>query len=311
MFAHEERSGVERGSFSTRPPVKRLRVSRGWVADAAGSPPEGKLALLERALGRFGDRLVPLTPSSLTLADVVRVHDDAYVRGVLDGPPPSQPVGQPMPTGGGWLDELGACHAAAVAALEDGVGAALTCGAQDAFWDSPGRTCPFNGWMVAAARLLADAAVRRVAIIDCTSQCGSGTQSIIDRLGLGSSIRFVAFGRRYQFRRQAQLYLARVRILESDLLAFDPDLILYQAAAGSHVLGPVGGVLGTDQLRRRDATVFGTAWRLGVPVAWNVDGEGPAAPPLDVAVDVHLNTFHEAWRTFGSEWIADSEQRLR
>lgn len=311
MLAHDERSGLQAGSVRTRPPAERLQVSRGWDPTVAGVGPPGKPALVQRALARFEGEITERAPSELTVADVVRVHDEGYVVGVLEGLAPSQPAGQPLPGREGLLSELGACHSAAVAALEDGVAAALTCGAHDAFWDSPGRSCPFNGWMVAAARLLVDGAVRRIAIIDCSPHCGSGTQSIIDRVGLGSRLKFVSFGRRFQFRRQAQLYLARVRLLESELVAFDPDLILYQAAAGSHVQGPVGGILATDQLRRRDATLFGMAHRLGVAIAWNLDGSGALGPPLDVAVEVHLNTFREAWWAFGTRELSGDYRRER
>ena len=297
----DRRSRVEADCVTSRPPLERLRIC--WFDDSGetSDSSRSKLARLRRELARFGHRVATVAPSALTLEDVVRVHDESYAEGVLEGPPPSHPMGVAMPSGADMLRELGACHAAAVAALEDGVAAAFTLGAHDAFWDSPGRSCPLNGWMVTAARLIADGSVKRIAIVDCSPHCGSGSQSIIDRLGLGQHVKLVSFGRRFQFRRQAQLYLARARLLESEIAAFRPDIVLYQAAAGSHVQSPIGGVLGTDQMRRRDSTVLGTARRLGLPIAWNIDGTAPPAPPIDIAVQVHLQTFCEAWRAFATE----------
>ncbi len=275
--------------------MERLTVFR-HAESVLGDPL--KLTQLLEVLDRWSPRIAWAGPEEVTLADVVRVHDEGYAMGVIDGPPPSQPTGHPL-VGTDPLKELGLCSGAALAALEHGVAAALTTGVQDAFWDSPGHASPFNGWLVAAARLLSEGRVERVALIDCSSQCGSGTQSIIDRHDWAPQIKLISFGRRFQFRRQAQLYLARVRLLERELAAFAPDIVFYQAAAGSHAAGPVGGVLGTDQMRRRDAAVFAMARRLGVPIAWNIDGGGSSAPPVDVAVRVHWNTFREAWWTFG------------
>ena len=294
-------SRVDVGCIMSHPPLERLRICWSDDSDESSGSSASKLARLGRVLARFEHHIATVPPSALTLEDVVRVHDAGYAEGVLEGPPPSHPMGVAMPSGARLLRELGACHAAAVAALQDGVAAAFTVGAHDAFWDSPGRSCPLNGWMVAAAKLIADGQVERIAIVDCSPQCGSGSQSIIDRLGLGARVKLVSFGRRFQFRRQAQLYLARARLLDSEIAAFRPDVVLYQAAAGSHVQSPIGGVLGTDQMRRRDGTVLGMARRLGLPIAWNIDGSTPPAPPIEIAVQVHQQTFREAWRAFAAE----------
>jgi len=85
--------------------------------------------------------------------------------------------------------------------------------------------------------------------------------------------------------------------------AGDCDVVLYQAGADPHVDDPLGGWLTTEQLRRRDARVFQTFARLGVPVAWNLAGGYQREPDGSIpkVLEIHDNTAIECLRALHSE----------
>ena len=63
-----------------------------------------------------------------------------------------------------------------------------------------------------------------------------------------------------------------MKSLKSNLKAFEPEVILYQAGADTHRDDPLGGVLTTAQMFMRDQIMFETAKNLGVGIAWNLAG---------------------------------------
>src|SRR5262249_44403963 len=132
--------------------------------------------------------------------------------------------------------------------------------------------CTFNGLMVTAAQLLAEARVERVAIIDCDYHYGNGTQAIIDAQSLADRVLHISFGESFKHPEQASAYLAAVRDLRARFQAFAPELILYQAGADPHIDDPLGGLLTTEQMRVRDRTLLTIARELSIPLTWNLAG---------------------------------------
>jgi acetoin utilization deacetylase AcuC-like enzyme len=154
--------------------------------------------------------------------------------------------------------------------------------------------------MVTAARLLAEARVQRIAIVDCDYHYGNGTQDIIDAQAWGDRVLHVSFGRTFRRPEQADEYLAAVADLRGRFQEFVPQLILYQAGADPHVDDPFGGLLTTEQLRARDRTLLSIARELVIPLTWNLAGgyqiESDGSIPR--VVELHLNTFEEALRVW-------------
>lgn len=281
-------------------PLQSLKVfySEDMVSDSGvrTSPSDRKPKAVSDALRASSWPIELVAPEPTAISDVCRVHDPAFVDDVL---------ALRRPNGFGSLSEsvarsvlytCGACYGSSLVALTEGISASLTSGFHHA---GPGVVrgyCTFNGLMVTAAQLLAEARLERVAIIDCDYHYGNGTQAIIDAQALGDRVLHVSFGETYRRPEQADDYLAAVGGLRARFEAFRPQLILYQAGADPHIDDPLGGLLTTEQMRERDRTLLELARKLGIPLTWNLAGgyqiESDGSIPR--VVRLHLNTFEEA-----------------
>jgi acetoin utilization deacetylase AcuC-like enzyme len=188
----------------------------------------------------------------------------------------------------------GAMLCAARTALAGGIACAPVSGFHHANYASAGGFCTFNGLMVTAVRLLADLKQRRILILDCDMHYGNGTDDIIERLKLDAEVENLTFGRWYATPAQGERYLEH---LEREVRRFkDFDLVLYQAGADVHVDDPLGGVLTTGQMNRREEIVFGAAQAAGVPLAWNL--AGGYQQPLSKVIDLHVQTMRACARVY-------------
>lgn len=70
------------------------------------------------------------------------------------------------------------------------------------------------------------------------------------------------------------------------------DLILYQAGADPHINDPLGGVMTTEQMLRRDELVFSKCSAMRLPVAWNLAGgyQRDESHGIRPVLDLHDNT---------------------
>lgn len=270
-------------------------------AQASRSPSDRKPKLVAEALAREHWPVQLVAPEPVAVDDIYRVHDRSFVDEVLSLKQPngfgshSASVARSLPY------TCGACYESAVTALRDGISASLTSGFHHAGPGAGWGFCTFNGLMVAAMRLLKEGRAERVAIVDCDYHYGDGTQAIIDAHRLGDRVLHVSLGHRFHRPEHALPYLETMSALRGQFRDFDPGLILYQAGADVHVDDPLGGLLTTEQMRARDATLFTIARDLGVPVAWNLAGgyqveKGGSIPRV---VELHMNTFREALRIWG------------
>lgn len=233
--------------------------------------------------------VVPVSSEDLSLA-----HDPEFVRAVLACEESNgfgnkrEDVARSLPyTNGAML-------CAADAAMTCGIACAPTSGFHHAEYAAAMKFCTFNGLMVAAAKLLREKRVQRVLVLDCDYHYGNGTDEIIERLGLGKSVENVTFGRWYRNESHAKLYFQE---LERTVARFSEfDVILYQAGADVHVDDPLGGVLDSGQMRRRDRLVFEAASKRNLPLAWNLAGGYQV--PVSKVIALHVATMEECVKAY-------------
>jgi acetoin utilization deacetylase AcuC-like enzyme len=226
--------------------------------------------------------------------DFCLAHDPGYVHGVLTGALPNgfgntrADVARSLPY------TTGAMIAAARAALETGCACTPVSGFHHAHYDTGGGFCTFNGLVIAAQKLIDDADLQRLLILDCDMHYGDGTEEIIERLAVQNCIENYTFGRWFDAPQDAPAYLAKLRDIA--VRFEDYDLILYQAGADVHIDDPLGGVLTTSQMIERDRIIFEGAREAAVPIAWNL--AGGYQEPLSRVIALHVNTMRECVRSY-------------
>lgn len=231
----------------------------------------------------------PLTPRQIATA-----HDLFYVQGVL---------GCNIPNGfGNQLREIaktlpyttGSFVAAAMfAATHKRPAASLTSGFHHAGFDNGGGFCTFNGLVIAAMLLKKWGLAKKVGILDLDMHYGNGTDNIIKKLNL-DFISHYTFGGTMVSKESAEIFLKQLPDIVCNLK--DCDVILFQAGADPHVDDPLGGVLTSEQMQRRDRIVFENAKKIGVPVAWNLAGGYQS--PLRKVLDIHDATAIECLKAY-------------
>lgn len=242
--------------------------------------------------------LRPVVPA--TIDELCLAHDPAFVRSILACETPNgfgntrADVARSLPY------TSGAMLGAASCALETGIACAPVSGFHHAGFATATMFCSFNGLMVAAVKLLRVQRVAKVLILDCDYHYGNGTDEIIERLGLASSVDNATFGRSYRTKSQAAMYLEGLERTCGRFSGF--DLVLYQPGADLHVDDPLGGVLDSAQMRQRDRIVFTAARAAGVPLAWNLAGGYQV--PVSKVVGLHLATMEECVRVYAQAWSA-------
>lgn len=153
--------------------------------------------------------------------------------------------------------------------------------------------CTFNGLLITAIVLKNMGLVRKVAIIDCDYHYGDGTQEIIDHLGL-KWINHWSAGAYFKRPDQAQDFMLGLPYAVKHAAA-GCDLALYQAGADQHRLDPLGGLLTTEQMARRDRQVFWVLREYGVPVVWNLAGgyQRDMNCTIEPVLALHRNTMRQ------------------
>lgn len=227
-----------------------------------------------------------LAPEAATDAQLLRVHDAAYLTRVTQGTLSDREVRR---IGLPWSPELvercrrsvGSTIGACRAALNEGVAASLTGGTHHAFPDHGEGFCVFNDVAVAARAIQDEGRARRIAVIDCDVHQGNGTAAIfagdpaVFTFSIHGARNFPLHKERSDLdvelpdRTEDAAYLdVLAPALERVLALANPDLALYIAGADPFV----GDALGRMALTRaglaaRDRLVLGECRRAGVPVA--------------------------------------------
>ena len=292
-------------------PTLKVFYSSDMVSDAGRrvSPSDRKPLEVSAALSQTSWPVEIIAPEPSSFADICRVHDARFVTDVLELRRASgfgsisASVARSLPY------TCGAFYDSSVMALREGISCSLSSGFHHAGPSASRAFCTFNGLMIAAAQLLAEQRLSRLAIIDCDYHYGDGTQAIIDAMGLADRVLHVSFGLTYKRPEQAEAYLANVARLHEVLGAFRPDLVMYQAGADTHVDDPLGGLLTSEQMRKRDRTMFAIARELSIPITWNLAGGYQVEKDGSIPriIELHLNTFQEAlevWQLIESRGVA-------
>ena len=231
-----------------------------------------------------GLRLSPNAP--LTVAELERVHDPAYVAAVRTGEPRALAQSQ----GFAWDPELwdmvrasnGGAVAAARAALHSGRAGALASGLHHARRSHGAGFCTFNGLALAALAAL-DAGAKRVLVLDLDAHCGGGTDELLGRhpnvrildIAVDGFDRYApAPGNSLDMVSEAGAYLPTLRRRFAELENESFGLVLYNAGMDPHQDSPVGGLAGIDELvlAQRERIVFDWCSRRRLPVAFVLAG---------------------------------------
>lgn len=245
-----------------------------------------------------------------TESEVRLAHAPAYVDGILDGtidPRLMRRIGFP------WSRDLvlrslatvGGQIAAARTALEYGISGNLAGGTHHAKADAGEGFCVFNDIAVAALRLLQEGAIRRAAIIDLDVHQGNGNSDIL--AGRDDVFVFSMHGEKnFPFIKvpstwdigladgcEDQEYLAILKDALPRVLAFDPDLVFYQAGVDPLAEDSLGKLkLTKEGLAERDLLVLSACYDRGIPVSLSLGGG--YAKPITHTVEAHIGTYRIA-----------------
>lgn len=226
-------------------------------------------------------------------ADFKQVHNPKMVNDVLDLKRRNGFRNQDPEVAASLLYTSGSLLAAAHWALahQEAV-CSPTSGFHHAGFDEPEGYCTFNGLMVAAVKLINLGLVQRVAILDCDVHYGNGTDDIIARLGLHDRVVNHTMGEQFENKHSvgahARNFMGWLALALKQ--SADADLLIYQAGADPHINDPLGGLLTTREMLKRDLAVF-RAFK-GRPLVWNLAGgyQRDVAGSIEPILQLHRNT---------------------
>lgn len=265
----------------------------GYVVEAArsGTFPHDKYALVMRALREIGVPMTVHEPEVMPVAWLEAVHEPAYVEEVVNctvSPAKQRRIGfaiderisrrSQLSPGGTWL--------AAKLAMEHGYAANSAGGSHHALADSGAGYCVFNDLALAANRLIEEADVSRILILDLDVHQGDGTAALtagrgdIFTLSLHAEKNFPSRKARSSLdiglpdaTGDAQYLEALAGSLPQVLDDFAPELILLQAGVDAHRDDKLGRLALSDEgLAARDRMVAGEAVRRKIPLASTLGG---------------------------------------
>ncbi|MBI5200757.1 MAG: histone deacetylase [Elusimicrobia bacterium] len=269
-------------------------------------------SLVAKGLLQEKDRVEPTLPSR---DELKLVHTDEWCTRVLDG---TMTLDDELRAELPWSRALSDAHALAVSgtllaareALATGLGVHVGGGAHHAFAAYGEGFCLLNDLAVAAAKLRAEGAVKRVLICDLDVHQGNGTASIFkknldvftfsmhqeegypkirERSSLDVELPAGTRDREYQD--------ALTDRLPGALDAHRPDLVLYQAGADVHERDLLGGLKLTDKgVAARDRFVFEACLRRAIPIALTLGGG--YSPKIEDTIALHAGTVKEALSVF-------------
>lgn len=235
----------------------------------------------------------PLKPSEISIA-----HDPEYVKKVLtcqiaNGFGNTLPeVAKTLP----WVS--GSFVAATLDVLHTrGVAISPTSGAHHAGWDFGGGFCTFNFLMIAAVRAL-EAGAKRVGILDLDQHGSNGCYDIIKKMGLEDKTVLWDLGSYGPSASQAERWLAEFPTLLQNKF-HDCDIVLCQLGVDCHVEDPLGGCFTTEQLKKRDNTVFTFCQSHHIPLVVNL--AGGYQQPIRKVLDLHDAMIKECWNVYGKK----------
>ena len=274
--------------------------------------PSGKYQLTRERLAAdgFSLQLAPLASIDL----IKLIHTCGYVDSFLSGtlsPAAVRRIGFPWSEGlvRRTLGSLGGTLAAAEDALRCGLGANLAGGTHHAFADSGSGYCVFNDLAVAIQWLRRDGRIRRAAILDLDVHQGDGTAHIFsgdhDVLTVSVHCRSNFPLRKQESHIDVELpdrtrddeYLAALDFVLPQVLAFGPDIILYQSGVDALESDCLGHLALTHRgLAERDRRVMHAARSHDIPFVITLGGG--YSRPLELTAEAHANVYRTAAEVF-------------
>ncbi|MEC7118650.1 MAG: histone deacetylase [Pseudomonadota bacterium] len=196
---------------------------------------------------------------------------------------------------------------AAEIALREGIAANIAQGFHHAEYDYGGGYCTFNGLALLAQQY----PEKRVFVLDCDQHGGNGTAEFTR--SLENLFNYTIFGLSYgcrEYERSVNAWIPRDHgsfeqyqaALEAgfaQILAWQTDLLIYQAGMDCHQLDPFGSDwFDSESLYQRDRLVFDFAKQHGIPIVFVLAGGYQALPAL---TELHVGTFVAAQSVYFSE----------
>ncbi len=260
---------------------------------------------------REGLSLSPLAERS----DILRVHSADYVDGFFDGTLPRDVMRRiGIPWSPAYVLRARATAGGAVAAMRKavsfGFSGQLAGGTHHAHADFGSGFCALNDFALAAKIALDEGLADRIAIVDLDVHQGDGNASIF-----AADPNVFVFSlhaeKNFPFLKAASdLDIGLVDGTEDDdylrrlyeglgaVLAFRPDLVLYQCGVDPLVYDRLGRLaLSYDGLVARDRLIFETFAKRGIPVSIGVGGG--YCEPIDQSIIAYVNTIETAKKIYG------------
>lgn len=275
--------------------------------------PSGKYQLIRERLAHDGFALRLAPPAEVELVKLVHSADyvDSFVTGSLS-PACIRRIGFPWSQGlvKRTLTSLGGTLAAVEDALACGWGANLAGGTHHAFAGEGSGYCVFNDLAVAIQRLRRDGRIRRAAIVDLDVHQGDGTAHIF--AGDGDVLTVSLHCRsNFPLRKQSSQidveladgtrddeYLAALDFVLPQVVAFQPDIILYQSGVDALHSDALGHLALTHAgLIERDRRVMFAAKSYDIPLVITLGGG--YSRPLELTAEAHANVYRTAAEVFG------------
>ena len=274
--------------------------------------PSGKYQLVRDRLACDGFilQLAPFAP-----IDLIRlVHSQHYVDDFLSGslhPGMIRRIGFPWSDGlvRRTLTSLGGTLASAEDALHQGCGANLAGGTHHAFADSGAGYCVFNDLAVTIQWLRRDGRICKAAVLDLDVHQGDGTAHIFsgdpDVLTISIHCRSNFPLRKQESSIDIELqdhtgdeeYLATLDFVMPQLIAFRPDIILYQTGVDGLYSDRLGHLALTHRgLKERDRRVMLAARSHDIPLVITLGGG--YSFPLELTAEAHANVYRTASEIF-------------
>ncbi len=280
-------------------------------------PPGHKFPLQKYRMVREllqNDRRFALLPAPFAAPeDLLRIHDNTYVQGFLEGSLNSmimRRIGFP------WSQNLvvrtlastGATLGATAQALKTGFGGTLAGGTHHAFRSEGSGFCVFNDLAVSAHWALCQN-LRRIAIVDLDVHQGDGTAAIFENEPAVFTLSLHG-ARNFPFRKQRSRldvelqdgtigteYLDSLAQALEQVWSFQPELVLFQAGVDGLQTDRLGRLALTKaNLAARDRLVFQSAAERNIPIV--VTMGGGYADPIWCSVEAHAQTFQIAAEIF-------------
>lgn len=253
------------------------------------------------------NKLGRVTP--VNLADLYRVHDQAFVDGVFAGTERNgfNNTDPRVPEACLWT--IGSLLAASRYAMRwPGTPACSpTSGFHHATYNEAGGFCTFNGLMVVAAKLITENSKLKIGILDCDQHFGNGTENILKHFPLlAKHVIHRTAGKHFlgdDPETEALEFQVWLHDSIEEINAFKPDLVIYQAGADQSRNDALGGLLDDHQMAQRDRRVFRG---IKAPICFNLAGGYQASKDGTVFTDPTL----QLHRTTLCESNASAQHRI-